>query len=91
MIIAKHKEGGIYSVYFTGIMKMEDGTWQDAVVYQRVPILLKQDEKTDEIYIRSKESFRSNFEHITLEEFESIAGPGYSVFEFRPTFSGIFG
>jgi hypothetical protein len=94
MIIAKHKDGGIYTVHFTGIMKMENGTWQDAVIYQRVSILLKPDEKTDEIYVRSKESFKENFEHLTLQEFESEHGQAYGIvdtFAFRPKFSGIFG
>lgn len=89
MIIAKHRDGGIYVVHYTGLMKMEDGKWHHAVIYQRVPIFLKQDEKTDEVYVRQVSSFKENFEQITYQEFEKLVNGIHTigdVFNFRPAF-----
>jgi hypothetical protein len=89
MIIAKHKDGGIYVIHYTGLMKMEDGRWHNAVIYQRVPIFLKPDEKTEEVYVRQVSSFKENFEQITYQEFEKLADGVFSIsdmFKFRPNF-----
>lgn len=89
MIIARHKEGGIYCVYYTGKMKMDDGRWEECVVYQRLAISLKRDEKTDETYIRTKENFRENFELVLWSDFY-VEYPNFDMPEFKNGFSGIF-
>ena len=95
MIITRHKEsGGIYCVFFTGKMKMEDGTWQDAVLYKRLPISLKQDEDTSELYVRRLEDFKVKFELVGAEEFVSITGTNlhsYNLPDPGGKFKGIFG
>ena len=95
MIIARHIEtGGLYCIFITGMMKMDDGRWEDAVIYKRLPIDLKRDEDTSELYIRTLEQFRVKFEHVTHTEFESITGQHiylYSFPEMGGKFRTIFG
>ena len=91
MIIAKHRDGGIYVVYFTGLMKMDDGKWDNAVIYKRLNIDLKSNESTSEVYVRQASSFKENFEHLTWQEFHSIAGKDFDIPEIEGNFSGIFG
>lgn len=95
MIIARHIEtNALYCVFITGMMKMDDSRWEEAVIYKRLPIDLKRGEDTSELYIRPLEQFRVKFEHVTHEEFESITNCGvqfYSFPEMGGKFRTIFG
>lgn len=94
MIVTRHKDtGGIYCVFFTGKMKMDDG-WQDAVLYKRLSIQLKPDEDTSELYVRRLSDFKAKFELVGSEEFISITGSDIHFYNFPSPggkFKGIFG
>ena len=91
MIIAKHKKtNSIYIVFCTGKQKMENGEWEDSVFYKRLSIDLKDNESVSELYSRTKQSFREDFEHIKMEDFKNKYGHDFKFPYMEGNFSGIF-